>query len=142
MVMAKTAPMNKAQAQAWIKNFLQHFQNLFNQKNMPTVADLEKIVTPNFHFTSNEEIMTRSAADYLNRLIKLRKKYSHFELKGPLEEPVANENRLAFNYILNLRSPNGQNVEVIIMTIVTLEDNKIAKWSQLTHEKHPNQWDA
>jgi hypothetical protein len=141
MTMTKAQPaMDKAQAKTWAKNFLQNFQNIYNQPNM-TEADLEKIFTTNFQFTSNNQLLTKSTAEHMNRATKLRKKYAHFELKG-LEEPVINENRIAVNYELNLRAHNGQKSQVLIMAIATLEGNKISQWSQVTHDKHSNPWDA
>jgi hypothetical protein len=139
--MTKMQPtMDKAQAKAWMKNFLQNFQNTYNQPNM-TVADLEKLFTTNFQFTSNNQLLTKSTAEHINRATKLRKKYANFELKA-IEEPIAHENRIAVNYELNLRAHNGQKSQVLIMAFITLEGNKISNWSQVTNDKHLNPWDA
>lgn len=141
MVMTKTAPMNKTQAAAWIKNYFHQIQSLYNQPNSPTTPELEKILSHNFQFSSNGHMLGRTAADYLNRMLKLRKKYSHFEIKGPSEEPLMHDNHMAVHYDLLCRAQNGQTAQINIMALATMEDNKMASWVQVAHEKGAGHWD-
>lgn len=141
MAMAKTAAMTNAQATAWAKNFLNSFQNLCKQSNNPTVAELEKIMAHNVHVTSNGREIARNAAEYLNRIMKMRKKYSSFDINNPSAEPLMADNHMVVQYELNWRTQDGQKVNVVIMAMATVEDNRLVKWVQVAHEKNTGRWD-
>jgi hypothetical protein len=142
MANVKTLAMNKNQMLAFVNSFLAYLQNLCNQDNNPTVHDLEKHFSKNFQLSSNGKILTRSINDYPARLNHLRQKYSHFDIVGPLEEPLIADNAFTVHYELDLQGRDRQSHQVYIMATATIEDNKIAQWIQVTHEKGTGLWDA
>ena len=141
MAMAKTST-NRSQSLNLINNFLAGFQNLCNQKNTPTLQDVEKYFSKSFQLNSNGVVLCRSSQDYLKRLNHLREKYSHFDLIGPLEEPIVSDNHFSVHYELGLQGRDGKRRQVMLFANGIIEDNKVANWIQVTHEKSANQWDA
>jgi hypothetical protein len=142
MVTPKVAGISKNQILALLNDFLQQFQNWCNLPNEPTAADLEKVLSRNFQISSNGEIRSKNLTDYLNRLNKLRKKYSHFEITGPLEEPLIFEDKVFLHYEVELQERSGQKKQIYIMALGTLENNKFSKWMQVSHEKSATEWDT
>jgi hypothetical protein len=141
MAMAKTAS-NRSQTLNLINNLLASLQNLCNQKNNPTIQELEKFFAKSFQLNSNGIVQCRSSQDYLKRLYHLREKYSHFDIVGPLEEPLICDNQFCVHYELGLQGKDGKKRQVLLFATGIFEDNKIANWIQITHEKSANQWDS
>jgi hypothetical protein len=142
MVTQKVHALSKNEAFTILNNFFESFPTWCTQSTQPTVSDLEKCLSRNFQLTSNEEPYSKNITDYLNRIVKLRKKYSSFDVTGPLEEPFISDNKIVVQYELNLRTHSGKNSQVYIIAIGTIEDHKFTKWTQVTHEKGTSQWDA
>lgn len=133
-MVTKTA-LNKSQAMALVKDLFKDFQNWISQKNDPTLSELEKKFTHDFHLSSNGLLECKNLSDHMNRLAKLRKKFSRIETEGPFEEPFVCDNKLTVYYALNLTGHNGQKSQVVIMAIGTVEDNKFQNWIQVAHER-------
>jgi hypothetical protein len=140
----KTAGISRNQMLSLVNSFLAHFQNLCNQKQAPTLADVEKYFAKTFQLNSNGKILARSSSDYLNRLNYLRQKYSQFEIIGPLEEPlIADNNHFTVHYELDLQGKDGKKRQVLLLANGIIEDNKVANWIQITHETGmAAHWDA
>ena len=142
MAMAKTATLNRNHMLTFVNNFLANFQNLCNQKNNPTLQEVEKFFTKSFQLNSNGVVLVRSSKEYLDRLHHLRDKYSYFDIVGPLEEPLISDNHFCVHYELDLQAKDGKKRQVFLIATGIIEDNKMANWIQVTHEKSSNQWDT
>lgn len=142
MAMTKTAPLSKEKALNVVYDFFNHFQTWISSGKAPSGADLEKHLSPHFKFTSNGHILCRSSADYLARVKKFQERYSRFEISKPLEEPLSNDNEIALYYRIDLtQKKGGANQQVYILAIGTIEDNHIARWTQVTHQQGTSDWD-
>jgi hypothetical protein len=144
MATTKTpAAIDKREAITKLTSFFQIFQAACNQQGPINASTLEPYLSKNFQLTSNDRIAARSLSDYLNRLARFQKKFSHVEVAGPAAEPLISGNKIAIQYTMDLTYRDGKKSEVLVMALGTIEDNKIANWTQVTHEKGSSpQWDA
>ncbi len=131
---AKHAGHGHQQVFGVLNDFLHHFQQWCNQPKAPLAAELEKFLAHNFHLSSNNKTLCKSLTDYVQRIHHLRKEYAHFEVIGPLAEPlVCEDNKIVINYELALRTHQGQKRRFCIMAIASYVDNKFVSWQQVTH---------
>lgn len=142
MATAKTVTLNKTQTLSAINDFLSLTQKWCNQSNAPSMSDLESALTRNFQISSNGNVVGRSVSDYMNRITRFRQKYSHFDIIGPLEEPLVADNKVALQYEVELTARDGKKSRVNIMALATLEGNKMAQWTQVAHEQDSSRWDS
>lgn len=108
----------------------------------PNANELEKFFSKNLQMFNNGQVVVKSAANYLDRLQAFKKKYSNFKISEPLEEPLISGDRVSVYYRLDLTTQEGQHKQVYIMGLFTIEDNKISRWVEVTHEKGMENWDA
>lgn len=139
---AKTEGLQKRQTLTLLNDFLHQFQNLCNQPETPIAADLAKFLAANFKLFSNGEVLCKDLESYLERITTLRSKYAHFDIVGPLQEPLfCEDNKILVQYELDLRTRDAKQERVYIMAVATLEDGKVTQWEQTTHEKGQKHWD-
>lgn len=145
MAFTKTGVIDKAQALALIDNFFEQFQNSCNRPEAPKTTDFEKVLSKNFRIFSNGKPMAKGLEDYVVRVASIKKRYPHVDITGPLEEPLLAGNKATILYDLEIKKPSGEKAHIYMMAMVTFEDNKIAEWVQVNHErndKDQNRWDA
>jgi hypothetical protein len=140
MAATKTA-LDKEQALSIIYSFYKKLESYVNQSVTASAADLEKFLASNFQLTSNGDSKTKSSSDYFKRMQNFQKKYSHWEFSKPLEEPVLNGNRIAIIYRIDCTTHSGEKKQIFISAIGTIAENKIARWTQVTHEAGTGTWD-
>lgn len=139
--MVKVADKNKVLNV--INDFFKQFQIWFNRSSgAPSTTDFEKCFSKNLQMFDNGQLVIRGAANYADRLQKFQKKYSDFKISEPLEEPLVCGNQAVFYYRLDLTTHNGQHKQVYIMGLFTIEDDKISRWVEVTHEKDSENWSA
>lgn len=139
MVLAKAA-IDKKQAIASLNAFFQQFQNCLNRPATPNAADFEKSLSRNFNITNNGLILAKSLQEYMNRIQQLQQKFSRIDINGPLTEPLISDNKLTISFDINVTARGGKKTPYRAMAIATIEDNKIAQWEQVAHEKNKEQW--
>jgi uncharacterized NAD(P)/FAD-binding protein YdhS len=132
MVMAK---VKSQEASVLLNEVFKHFQNWIKQSKDPTLAEVEKFFTQDFQLYSNGLLISKNLSDHLNRIAKLRKKYSRIKIEGPHDEPLVSDNKFATHYTFHLTTHTGQESQIDVMAIVTTEDNKCKRWTQVAHEK-------
>lgn len=108
----------------------------------PNIHDLEKYLSKNLQMFNNGQLVVKSSANYLDRLQKFQKKYSNFQVSQPLEEPLISDNKATLYYRLDLTARNGQHKQIFIMALMTIENDKISRWVEVTNEKGTEHWDA
>lgn len=141
MVATKTKPLNKGVFLALVNDFFEQFQNCCNRPNPPTGKELDKVLTSDFQLISNERVVVKNLQDYLKRIKMFRDKYEHFDIIGPLEEPIIADNKIALQYEIKLTDRDGREQIVCIIAFATIQDQKISRWQQVTHEKGIGTWD-
>lgn len=108
----------------------------------PSMEELEKYLSRNLQMFNNGQLVVKSSANYLDRLKKFQKKYSNFQISEPIEEPTVYDNQAVLYYKLDLTTHDGQHKQVYIMGQLTIEDNKISRWIEVTNEKGAENWDT
>lgn len=142
MVATKTAPITKEEALAVVSDFFKHFQTWISTAKVPVQSELERYLSPQFTITSNGHLTGRTAAEYLTRVKKLQEKYSRFEISKPLEEPIHQGNEIALYYRVDLTPRSGgANKQVYILALGRIEDHRIVRWTQVTHQHGTGDWD-
>lgn len=141
MAITKSPTIEKTDALALIYNFFKDFHVWCSQSTPIKNSDLEKYLTNNFTITSSGKLVGKSVNEYLKRVQQFQKKYSKFDISKPLEEPVASGNQIAFSYKVDLKSRKGEEKQVWVMAIATIEDNKISRWTQVANEEGHGDWD-
>jgi hypothetical protein len=107
----------------------------------PSTHELEKYLSKNLEMFNNGQLVVKGAANYLDRLKKLQKKYLYFQISNPLTEPLVRDNQAAIYYQLDLTTHKGEHKQVYIMGLFTIEDDKISRWIEVTSEKGTENWD-
>lgn len=107
----------------------------------PTIDELEKYISKNLQMFNNGQIAARNSASYLERIKNFQKKYSNFQVSKPLEVPLIQENRVAIYYKLDLTTHTGQHKEVFVSGLITIENDKISRWVEVTNEHEAGHWD-
>lgn len=141
MVGIKTANLDKTQALNVIYGFFKQVQEWCAKSNPIQISEVEKHLSSHFQIISNGKPIGKNSADYLKRLQQFQKQYNHFDISKPVEEPIICGNQIAVHYKVNLQSRSGQAKEVQIMAIATIEENRVAKWSQVACEQGTGKWD-
>lgn len=143
MVMTKSPALDKTQARQALHGFLELFQTLCNTTDSLKPSELEKYLTQNTELSSNGKIVCHNVKEYLSRIEKYRKKYSHIEIKILMKEPLIAEHNAIINYSARMTGRAGENVELNIMAIAKINDEgKISNWTQVVHEKGTSHWDS
>ena len=142
MATTKSTTVDKTQAISLVDNFLEQFQAVCNQPSPAKASDLDKWLSQNLQVTSNGNVVDRSLQDYINRIGKMKSKYSRIEIQDRLEEPIVSDNKVVVNYDAVLTGKNNQAVTVNIMAIATVDNNKISRWTQVANQKGTGNWDS
>lgn len=100
-----------------------------------TLNDLEKYISKDLQLFNNGKNVAKSSANYLERVQKFQKKYTKFQVSEPLEEPLINENRASIYYKVDLTTHSGQHKQLFILGLLTLENDKISRWIEVSNEK-------
>lgn len=139
----KHATLDSAQASTLLHHFLDQFKACCNHPEPIRAADLEKFLAHNVQMSSNGQLVCHSTKEYFARLEKYKERYSHMEVKHLMDEPLIAENKAIINYSVKLTGRDKQDsVELNVMAIATIENDKIAKWNQVVHEKGSSHWDS
>jgi hypothetical protein len=142
MSTTKLADLDVSEALNTIYHFFKKVSTCCSQSKSATLSEVEDSLARNFELISNGHTVCKHSGDYLSRLQRFQKKYSSFEFSKPLQEPIVQGHRLAFQYKVDLKSHNGQEKEVYISTIASIENHKITRWIQVDHELGTGDWDA
>ncbi len=118
-----------------LQHFFEAFQSCCNAPGKDAAAAFGPYLSKNFQLTSSDHIIARSLSDYQKHIANYKEKFSHIEIIGPTADPLINGNRCALQYTVDYTLHNGSRNEVFIIAIATIEDNKIAAWTQVCHEK-------
>lgn len=133
--MAMKTALNKAETNTLINNFFKQFQVCLNQPGTNISHSLEKLLSSDFQLTTNGHHVCKNFSDYLHKLEKLHKKISHLSIQGPIEDPILGDNQIALQYEVHFTPHSGAKKIMFVMAQATIEDHKIARWSQVSHEK-------
>lgn len=138
-----TKSLDKTSILNVVYNFFKQFQTWCGPSAItPSANELEKYFSKNLQMFNNGQLVVKGAANYLDRLKKFQKKYSKFQISEPLEEPLITDNHGTIYYKLDLTTQSGEHKQVYIMGLFTIEDNKISRWVEVTHEKGAGNWDT
>lgn len=141
MVSTKTKTLNKSTYLTLINDFFAAFQECCNRPEAPKGKELVNYLNSDFQLISNERTEVKNLQDYYKRIELFRNRYEHFDIIGPLEEPLIGDNKVVLQYEISLEGRDGEAQIVCIMAIATFKDNKISRWQQVTHEKGRGTWD-
>jgi hypothetical protein len=137
-----TKTLDKTKIVGVIYDFFKQFKQWCGPSAVtPSANELEKYLSKNLQMFNNGQLVVKSAAHYLDRLKKFQSKYSSFQISEPLEEPLVEDNRASIYYKLDLTTRNKQHIEVYIMGLFTIEQDKISRWIEVTNEKGMELWD-
>lgn len=141
--MVATKSFDKTKILNVVYDFFKQFQVWCGPSaHTPSVNELEKYLSKNLQMFNNGQLVARSSANYLDRLQKFQKKYPKFQISKPIEEPLICDNQGVIYYQIDLTAQNGQHKQVYVMGLFTIEDDKISRWVEVTHEKGAGNWDA
>lgn len=133
--------LDKQETLALLRGFLNDFQNCINQDTKPVANHFDKYLDPHFQVISNGRAISNGLTEYLKRVAHFQQRYSHCEIHLKQEDLVWGDNRLACHYHANLTDKNGQRVQIYMMVIATIEQDKFRHWTQVSHEEGTGQWE-
>lgn len=137
MIETKMQALEKQKALQLLNNFLDQFRNCCNQKHLPKADYFENIISSDFHNSSSGTQIGKNIQDFLKRIQRVQKKYSHVDFTH-LQECLISGNKAIIQYDMNLTSRNGEKSLLNIIAIATIDGNLITHWSQVSHEKEKN----
>ena len=140
--MAITKILDKKEAIAMAEGFLELLGSYGNQSVKPSASELGQYLASTFQMHSNGNTVCRNLNDYMIRMEKAQKVFSNFSFSALLEEPVICENRCAIRYDVNFTKTGGGKGQLQTLAILTIDNGKISKVTQVVHEKGTGVWDA
>lgn len=142
MSFTKAPTLEKAPIRDVINHFLEKYEALCNSQHVPTTSDLEKYISQKIRLSNNGQIVCNTLAEYIDRITKFKKKNSHIEITRLMDEPICCNDQAVINYEVTLTPRTGKPVEIALIAIATVKDNKITDWIQVAHEKGSTHWDS
>lgn len=136
MVSTKTQPLDKQKALQVLHKFLDQFENCCKQKQPPTAANFQNILSPNLQNSSNGKLIGKNIQDFVKRIQEVQKKYSDIKFSH-LQDCLISDNKSIIHYDITLTLQNGTKRHLNIMAIVTIDGDLITSWSQVSHD-HAN----
>lgn len=125
-----------------IYNFFKHFEVWCGPSPVtPDAHELEKYFSKNLQMFNNGQLVVKGGANYLERLKKFQQMYSNFKISAPLEKPLVTGNQASIYYQLDLTTHANQHKQIYVMGLFTIEEDKISRWVEVTHEKWTSNWD-
>jgi hypothetical protein len=142
--MVATKTLDKTKMLSVIFDFFKQFKTWCGESPVtPSANELEKYFSKNLQMFNNGQLVVKGGAHYLDRLKQFQRKYSGFHISEPLEEPIVCGNQAALYYRIDLITRQGEKKQVYILGMLTMEDDKISRWVEVTNEKGTRpQWDA
>lgn len=134
MAVTKTQPLEKQKALRLINSFLDQFKSCCNQKGAPNASAFKNILSPHLeNFTCGTQI-GKNIDDVLSRIKHVQKDYSHVEFDH-IEDCLICDDKAVVQFNMTRTNLKGKKDAIDVMAIVTIEDNLITQWSQVSHEK-------
>lgn len=141
-MITRSPTLTKEHALILLNGFLNQFLMICNRSKTVSTGDFEKFLSPKFQITSNGKLVGKSLVDYASRVTNFKKRYSRVEISKRLEEPIFSNNKAVIYYQAVLTSQTGQKSEISVISIATIENDKISQWLQVMHEKGSGNWDS
>lgn len=133
MVATKTQGIEKQKALQAINHFFDQYKNSCNQKNAPTAANYQNILSHNFQNTSNGKLIGRNIQDFLKRIETVKSEYSHVEF-SKVNDCLCCDNKATIHYDMSLTTKGGVKRKLNIMAIATFDGDEITEWTQVSHD--------
>ncbi len=125
-----------------IYNFFKHFEVWCGRSPVtPDASELEKYFSKNLQMINNGQLVVKGGANYMARLHKFQQLYSNFKVSAPLEKPLISGNHVSIYYQIDLTTHSNQQKQIFVMGLFTIEEDKISRWVEVTHEKGLENWD-
>lgn len=121
-------------------NVLKLFEELGKGQN-PEISKLQRFFSPNLELISNTHRVAQNLQQFQERIRNIQKRFPEIHYSRLLEEPIISGNKAIIQYTAELHSPNGLKHQSTIFAILTIEDDKIAKWQEVIHIKGSGQLD-
>jgi hypothetical protein len=141
MVTTKTKNLSQTEVKELINNILKLLHENIQEDVIPDSSVWEKFFAKNYQFISNGVLKCRNINDYLRRYEHLQDTYSHIKFSGPIEDLVISGNQFTLHQSIDLVRHDGSKFQVLMMAIGTVENGKLFRWVQVTHETGIRDWD-
>lgn len=140
--MPKSTILDKNETIALLKGFLDEFQNCINQSKKPTPAEFEKYLARTFQIASNGKEIAHNLSEYTSRIENFQKRYSHCEIHLIRDDTLCADHHFACHYRVDLTPRSGHKIQLHMMAIATVENDRITQWKQVAHEKGTSHWEV
>lgn len=106
-----------------------------DRKTVPSQTELERYISHRVRVTTNDRTTCRNIGDYLLRIREAQKHFEKLEFSDFLEEPIVADQRIVVRFNVDVVRPNGKKAQFQRVAILKVEEDKIASWNELIHEK-------
>jgi hypothetical protein len=103
--------------------------------SIPSLTELENFLSPKIRLMRNERLICRNLDDYLFQLNALQKYFEAIRFSNFLEDPIVAKNKIVLRYHLDCIRSTGEKKEFQIISILTIDQQKISDWTEVLHEK-------
>lgn len=141
MPTVKNAQVDHKTAESLANDVLRLFGTYGNPAKAPASSEIERFFTPNVLITSNDRTVVKGINDFVTRIRNLQKMYSNISYSKLLTSPFVDGNKVAIRYNVDLTSASGKATQFQILALLTVEDGKIANWTDIVHEKGSGSFD-
>jgi len=139
--MPRAVALDRAQAIATLEGFLKDFERWFAQPGGPAPVELQRWLTPGFHLWSNGELIIHSTDEYVERIANLHRRYESCQVEPIMGETVVCNHTAVVQYRVHLTAKDRKTTDLHLMAIAHFEEDKIAQWTQVVHQKGLPHWD-
>lgn len=106
-----------------------------DRKAVPSQTELERYVSHRVRVSTNDRTTCRNIGDYMMRIREAQKHFEKVEISDFLEEPIIGDQRIVVRFNVDVVRPNGQKTQFQRIAILKIEEDKIANWNEVIHEK-------
>lgn len=126
-----------------LNDFFENFQNWCKPQKNPSIAELAKCLSSDFEISINGKVLCHNLQEYLERINSIKRKFTNFEITGPVEEPLfAEDNKIIVKFEVSLHTPEAGRHTFYKMAIGTIEDDKFVRWEEVSHRESKKEWFA
>lgn len=141
MVGTKTRELTHGEVKSLVNNVLSLLHDNLQNEVLPDLSVWEKLFSKNYQFTSNGVLKCRNINEYIRRYERLQDTYSKIKFSGPIIEPLISGNQFVLHQSIELTTYDDERFQVLMMAIATVENGKLSRWVQVTHEMGSQDWD-
>lgn len=122
-------------AKTLAKGIMDFFIECGKPGNKADFSKLSQFFSPTVLVVSNENQVSKNLQEFQNRIKNIQTRFPTITYTKFLEKPIIARNKVVIRYNLETMDTQGKKREVVVIAILTVENDKVVQWTEVLHEK-------